>query len=208
MPESELTPARLTHSLASLPRRLRGRYRETAAERPDEDIKLRVLTAFVATFAGVRLITHGIRGQWLPFVSNITLGGGKKGGSGLHVHHMVFGILALTGCGYTALLQSDRRWRRRVAPFYGAGVALTFDEFALWLHLEDDYWSKQGRDSVDAVILLSAAFGLATASPLFWRRALSEVRASAVLGNGGVRRPERGTSTAGAGRTTGVSRDA
>ena len=51
---------------------------------------------------------------------------------------------------------------RTTAFLYGAGSALTLDEFALWLNLEDDYWNKQGRESIDAV----AVFGslLATAA--------------------------------------------
>ena len=159
-------------SLASLPGRLRARYRETAAERPDEEINFRVLSSFLATFVTVRLITHGIRGNWLP-LKNVELGG--KGGGQLHIHHLVWGILSLTGCGYLGLLRTGLTWRRRLAPVYGAGVALTFDEFALWLRLEDDYWSSEGRASVDAVIVLSALFGLAVASPLFWQRALDEV---------------------------------
>jgi len=185
MSQSEASTEHHARSLLSLPERLVKRYRETAAERPDEDINMRVLTAFVATFSTVRIITHGIRNHWLP-LGNIMLGGGsKKEGQPLHIHHMVWGILALTGCGYAALLQTDLRWRRRLAPLYGAGVALTYDEFALWLHLEDDYWTKQGRDSVDAVVLLSALFGLASASPLFWQRALVEVTNTAGPGTPG-----------------------
>jgi len=200
-------PDRTRHALWTLPQRIVRRYRETAAERPDEDINMRVLTAFVATFSTVRLITHGIRNDWLP-LGNIVLGRGKGNGKPLHIHHMVWGILALTGCGYGALLQTDTRWRRRLAPVYGAGVALTYDEFALWLRLEDDYWTKQGRDSVDAVVLLSALFGLASASPLFWQRALGEVTKTTVprvpgadgLGNS----PRPGTLH----RTTGENSDA
>ncbi len=173
----------LARSVATLPARLRQRYRETAAQRPDEDIAMRILASFVATFATVRVITHGIRGGWLP-LRNIELGGAPRSdpaaragaAAPLHIHHMVFGILALTGTGYLALIRGDHRTRRRFAPLYGAGVALTFDEFALWLRLEDDYWARQGRASVDAVVLLAASFGLVAASPLFWRRALDEVR--------------------------------
>ncbi len=178
-------------SLASLPGRLAARYRQTAEERPDEEINLRVLSSFLATFTGVRLITHGIRGQWLP-LGNINLGGKK--GQPLHIHHLVWGILALTGCGYLGLLRTGVTWRRRLAPVYGAGVALTFDEFALWLRLEDDYWTADGRASVDAVIALSAVFGLAVASPLFWQRALDELvhtapsgRVAAISGRTGSR---------------------
>ncbi|HVD03848.1 MAG TPA: hypothetical protein VNF75_06920 [Candidatus Dormibacteraeota bacterium] len=189
MKQSENRPGQPTQSLLSLPRRLAHRYRETAAQRPDEDINMRVLTAFLATFCTVRIITHGIRNHWLP-LGNIVLGGGEKkqDGEPLHIHHMVWGILALTACGYAALLQTELSWRRRLAPLYGAGVALTYDEFALWLHLEDDYWTKQGRASVDAVVLLSALFGLASASPLFWQRALNEVTHTAVPGAPGEAR--------------------
>lgn len=162
-------------SLANLPARIVSRYREAARERPDEEINFRIFASFLGTFTLVRVITHGIRGDWLP-LHNIQLGGGGK--QGLHIHHLVWGILALTGCGYGALLRSDVSWRRRVAPVYGAGVALTFDEFALWLHLEDDYWSKEGRTSVDAVVALAAVFGLAVASPLFWQQAIQEVASS------------------------------
>ncbi|HEY6537670.1 MAG TPA: hypothetical protein VI138_01350 [Candidatus Dormibacteraeota bacterium] len=191
MSQGEATSTNHAQSLASLPGRILRRYRETAVQRPDEDVNVRVLAAFVTTFSTVRLITHSIRNHWLP-LGNIELGGGKKkGGQPLHIHHMVWGILALTGCGYAALLQTDLKWRRRLAPVYGAGVALTYDEFALWLHLEDDYWSKQGRDSVDAVVLLSALFGLASASPLFWRRALSEVSSTAIPGATGAARSAR-----------------
>lgn len=208
MSQSEAIPAHPSHSLRSLPGRLVRRYRETAAERPDEDINIRVLTAFVATFSTVRIITHGIRNHWLP-VGNIVLGGnGKKEGQPLHIHHMVWGILALTGCGYAALLQTDLRWRRRMAPVYGAGVALTFDEFALWLHLEDDYWTKQGRDSVDAVVLLSALFGLASASPLFWQRALVEVTNTAVPGVPGDTAMGKSGRPGAPHRTTGENPDA
>ncbi|EQD68172.1 integral membrane protein [mine drainage metagenome] len=160
-------------SWASLPGRIVGRYRETARERPDEEIKFRVLAAFIGTFTSVRIITHGIRGDWLP-LKNVQLGG-KKGGHPLHIHHLVWGILTLTGCGYGALMRTEPKWRRRLAPVYGAGAALTFDEFALWLRLEDDYWNSAGRTSVDAVIVLSALLGVAVASPLFWQRAFDEV---------------------------------
>ena len=166
-------PHRELSTIWTLPARLRRRYRETAAERPDEEINLRVLTSFLGTFATVRIITHGIRGNWLP-LKNMELGG-KQGAHPLHIHHLVWGILTLTGCGYVSLLRSEHRWRRRLAPLYGAGAALTFDEFALWLRLEDDYWSSQGRASVDAVIVLSSVFGMAVAAPSFWQRLFDEV---------------------------------
>lgn len=40
-----------------------------------------------------------------------------------------------------------------LAALFGVGAALTLDEFALWLHLEDVYWAREGRSSVDAVLM-------------------------------------------------------
>src|SRR6202451_1101338 len=107
--------------------------------------------AFFVTFATVRGITHAIRAERGPF-KNITPGG-------RHIHHMTFGITGLLSVGYLWLLEigvnEQRRASRLTSLAYGSGAALTLDEFALWLNLEDDYWTKQGRESIDAV----AVFG-------------------------------------------------
>ena len=42
---------------------------------------------------------------------------------------------------------------RITASMYGIAAALTLDEFALWMDLNDDYWDAAGRKSVDAVVL-------------------------------------------------------
>ncbi|HUY97642.1 MAG TPA: hypothetical protein VMW47_08510 [Verrucomicrobiae bacterium] len=162
---------------------------------------MRVFLSFLATFGTVRLVTHGIRGGWLP-LRNIEVGGGadRQGAPPLHLHHLVLGILSLTGAGYLALTRTDHSWRRRLAPWYGAGVALTFDEFALWLHLRDDYWSQEGRTSVDAVVALAASFGLLAGSPMFWNRALGEVLASPGHGADPVPEPVRRPMTTGSDR--------
>ena len=108
--------------------------------------------AFFATFAAVRAITHAIRAERGPF-RNITPGG-------LHIHHMTFGITGLLTVGYLWMLEigvsEERRSSRVTAAVYGAGAALTLDEFALWLNLADDYWTKQGRESIDAVALFGS----------------------------------------------------
>ena len=40
---------------------------------------------------------------------------------------------------------------RRVAGAFGVGAGLTMDEFALWTHLSDVYWTEQGRSSLEAI---------------------------------------------------------
>ena len=48
---------------------------------------------------------------------------------------------------------SEARWASDVTALaYGAGSALTLDEFALWLRLTDVYSTREGRASVDAVM--------------------------------------------------------
>jgi hypothetical protein len=91
-------------------------------------------------------------------------GAGPNGGivvSGVHVHHLVFGIVGLMLIGYAWLLlygfehQPKRRWFRLTALAYGICSALVLDEFALWLNLKDVYWQKQGRESIEALALFA-----------------------------------------------------
>jgi hypothetical protein len=112
--------------------------------------------SFFVTFAAVRGITHAIRAERGPF-RNITPGG-------RHIHHMTFGITGLLSVGYLWLLEigiNEQRSSSRITSLvYGAGAALTLDEFALWLNLEDDYWTAQGRESIDAVVLFGSLLSL------------------------------------------------
>jgi hypothetical protein len=108
--------------------------------------------SFFMTFATVRAITHAIRAERGPF-RNITPGG-------RHIHHMTFGIAGLLTVGYLWMLEigiKEERWASQAtAATFGGGAALTLDEFALWLNLEDVYWAKQGRESIDAVVLFGS----------------------------------------------------
>jgi hypothetical protein len=113
-------------------------------------------SSFFVTFAAVRGITHAIRAERGPF-KNITPGG-------RHIHHMTFGIIGLLSVGYLWLLEiginEQREASRLTAIAYGSGAALTLDEFALWLNLADDYWTTQGRESIDAVVLFGSLLSL------------------------------------------------
>ncbi len=103
--------------------------------------------AFLATFGIVRLITYSIRHQRLPFFHNVTIRGG------LHIHHMVPGMVLVLLSGYLGLVLVARRPVDLLAIVFGIGAALVLDEFALWLRLADVYWQPQGRESIDAVVL-------------------------------------------------------
>ena len=122
-----------------------------------EERRLIGAATFAGTFVLTRTITHAIRAGRGPF-RNITPGG-------RHIHHMTFGILGLLGVGYAWLndvgTPEDPIASRVTAFFFGAGAALTLDEFALWLNLQDDYWTKQGRESIDAVIVFGSLLAVA-----------------------------------------------
>jgi hypothetical protein len=105
-----------------------------------------MLGAFVLTFLATRAITKAIREGRGPF-RNESLGG-------VHIHHEVYGIFLLLGTGTAVFAyRPDGPWIDVLAALFGAGAALTLDEFALWLHLDDVYWAKEGRSSVDAVFI-------------------------------------------------------
>ena len=82
---------------------------------------------------------------------------------GLHIHHLVWGILLLLIVGYLWLIEvgTGSNWIASVsAVLYGVGAALTLDEFALWLNLQDVYWTSTGRQSIDAVLIFAAGLSV------------------------------------------------
>lgn len=103
--------------------------------------------AFLVSWSFIRTSAHLIRAQvsWWP--GNVEVGG-------THIHHMVWGILLLLISGWIGVtVQPDSPWHEILAVLFGIGTGLTLDEFALWLNLKDVYWEKQGRRSIDAVIV-------------------------------------------------------
>ncbi len=112
-----------------------------------------VLLSFLATFLVARLVAHIIRsGRGFRFVRDVRAGG-------THIHHLVPGILLLLIAGYLGVA-IDRSRLEIVAVLFGIGAALTLDEFALWLHLRDVYWEREGRRSIDAVLITAAILGI------------------------------------------------
>src|SRR5580693_10189256 len=111
--------------------------------------------AFLVSFALIRLSVRMIRAQvrWWP--GNVTPGG-------MHVHHMVFGVVVMFLAGVAGLAAPVQNldWRAGAAAAFGVGTALVLDEFALILHLRDVYWTSAGRVSVDAVFMAAAVTAL------------------------------------------------
>ena len=100
--------------------------------------------------------------------------------SGHHIHHFVWGIFTLLLMGFLALSLNQPRWHPLLAIVYGIGAALVLDEFALWLNLEDVYWAKEGRSSLDVVIVFATLVGLYLAAYRFWRGVIREIRLTVI----------------------------
>jgi hypothetical protein len=114
-----------------------------------------VLVAFLFTFAASRTLVLLIMTHRLPDLY-VHLGG-------THIHHLNEGIFLLAGVGaYQLFASPEGRARRLVALLYGIGLALTFDEFGMWLYLNDRYWQ---RASFDAVIVITAVLALLLLAP-------------------------------------------
>ena len=138
--------------------------------------------AFLITFGFIRTSAHMIRAQvkWWP--GNVSVGG-------THIHHLVWGILLLLTCGYVAVaIAPDSPWREVVAVLFGIGTGLTLDEFALWLNLKDVYWEKEGRKSIDAVIIAAAVSGVLLISLRSWIDVTTKVadEIQAIVGAAGL----------------------
>jgi hypothetical protein len=111
-----------------------------------------VLVGFIGSFAFIRMSTRIIRSEsvsWWP--------GNVESGSGLHLHHLVFGIVTMMAAGTLGFATDGREpFIEICALLFGIGVGLTIDEFALWVHLEDVYWEREGRSSIDATVIAAA----------------------------------------------------
>lgn len=86
---------------------------------------------------------------------------------GTHVHHLSFGIFILAIAGFWSLYDVKPMIHRRLAVFYGIGLGLTFDEFALWLRLKDDYTA---RITYDAIIIITLLLLNIIYFPGFWKK--------------------------------------
>lgn len=113
------------------------------------------LLAFLCTFMVARVLVFLIMSRRIPDLY-LYLGGN-------HVHHLNYGIFLMSGVGaYLLFVGPTNRALTAAAVIYGIGLALTFDEFGMWLHLGGSYWQ---RASWDAIVVLSAALCLLAFAP-------------------------------------------
>ena len=115
-----------------------------------------VLVGFVLSFAFIRMSTRLMRSPKVPWWP-----GSVVSESGVHLHHLVFGIVAMMIAGTLGFAALDSSPYVEICAFlFGVGAGLTIDEFALWVYLDDVYWAEEGRSSIDATVIAAALMGL------------------------------------------------
>jgi hypothetical protein len=117
--------------------------------RPGAGAAFLVLAAFLVSFLAIRTSARLTRSvSWWP-------GGVETGG--VHLHHLVWGICLMMLSGFLAFaLPLQSPWWHVTAIGFGIGAGFTMDEFALWVRLQDVYWSEEGRSSFEAVVVATA----------------------------------------------------
>ncbi len=126
-----------------------------------------VLLAFLVTFGCVRGYAHMTRRGIGP--GNLSLGDTR-------IHHLVPGIFLLLGAGFAEIaFDPDPPWWLwwLIPTAFGVGAALVLDEYALWLHLRDVYWTEEGRRSIDAVIVATVLITMVALGAPFWGQVIS-----------------------------------
>lgn len=115
-----------------------------------------LLAAFLLAFLFIRTSARLIRSPRVPWWP-----GSVTTGSGLHLHHLVWGIILVLTTGFMGFALNPRSpWNEILAGGFGVGAGLTLDEFALWIYLRDVYWAEEGRSSLDAVVVAATLGGL------------------------------------------------
>lgn len=127
-----------------------------------QEIPFLVLISFFSSFVISRgyiyLTSHDLLADVLE-VDYVTI-------NNVHIHHFIWGIIIISICGFISLVNVSRSLHRSLAVFYGIGLGLTFDEFAIWIKLDTNYFSHLTYDSIISIslFLLSVVY-----FPAFWR---------------------------------------
>ena len=111
-----------------------------------------IATAFLLTFAGTRTFSYFAPSIYLPWI-------------GIHVHHFTYGFFILAAAGYLALVFSGPRAKFLIALLHGFGLGLAFDEFGMWINLDDGDLARFSYDGFliiisSILILISARKGV------------------------------------------------
>ncbi len=109
-----------------------------------------IAITFLLTFLGARIFSHFAPEAYILWF-------------GIHVHHFVYGFFVIAAAGYLALVHSGPRGKYLISLLYGFGLGLAFDEFGMWINLDDQdptRWSYNGF-----ILVIGAIFTIISARP-------------------------------------------
>ncbi|HWZ65520.1 MAG TPA: hypothetical protein VNX65_01845 [Patescibacteria group bacterium] len=120
-------------------RSLRLAYRELISNHRDR-VSFWVLVGFLITYITARLLVKAYPALFFHI-------------HGVHVHHFTYGIFVLAITGFLSLTKPGAApdW---LAAFYGLGLALAFDEFAMWVRLTDSYSLYRSENAMVIILVL------------------------------------------------------
>jgi len=155
-----------------------GKIFNYLVKKQKDKISFNILLYFLITFATARVLVY-ILPSFRFFIK------------GIHVHHLNYGIIILAIVGYWALANQKSENLLKIAKIYGIGLGLTFDEFGMWLHLENNY---SMRISYDAIIIISIVFinivyfgniwqKIIAKNIIFWKKIFKKSRQKKELGS-------------------------
>ncbi len=139
-----------------------------------------VLVGFILSFAFIRMSTRLMRSPKVPWWP-----GSVVSDSGVHLHHLVFGIVTMMVAGALEFAALGASPLTEICAFaFGVGAGLTIDEFALWVYLDDVYWAEEGRSSIDAMVIAAAGMMLVLLgfSPFSFDTSSVEQTVASILG--------------------------
>jgi hypothetical protein len=129
---------------------------DTFLDQPGSRAGFVLLAMFLLSFLFIRTSARLMRSPRVPWWP-----GSVTTESGLHLHHLVWGIVLILSAGFLGFaINPVSPWNEILAGLFGVGAGFTLDEFALWVYLRDVYWAQEGRKSFDAVIVATVLGGL------------------------------------------------
>jgi len=128
--------------------------------KPREHVNFWILSSFLPTFLISRMMVYLAPALFIKV-------------RGVHIHHLTYGIFILAIAGFLSQNLENPKWKEKIAILYGIGLALSFDEFGMWLRLQDGYWVRNSYDAI--LIILSLLINIVYFSK-FWLRIFSLTR--------------------------------
>lgn len=125
--------------------------------KPRKQVNFWILSSFLPTFLISRIMIYVAPTLFIKI-------------KGVHIHHLTYGIFLLAIAGFLSQNLKNPKWKTKIAILYGVGLALSFDEFGMWLRLEDSYWVRLSYDTT--LIILSLLINLVYFSN-FWLKIIS-----------------------------------